>query len=154
MYKVMIYTLLSLTTLTCGRFEPAPGIVSAPEELEPYIQRYRDLKAENVGSPALNHSITVKFDDLQTGYLGVCRITTTRTGLKSETQVRVIAIDSDFWEFMSEAERLQLVLHEFGHCDLDLDHGEGGAIMNPQLIPEIDFVSNFEVLVDSLFAPR
>lgn len=150
--RVLLLLSLMIINLSCSEFTGAPGLYASDPELQPFVDRYLDLKLERTGSGSLAYRITVGFDDLPLGTIGLCTQTDFESWAGQVVSYRDIAVDLDTWGYMTEAEKLQVILHELGHCDLDLDHGGGGAIMDPTQMSDITFISNFDVLVDSLFA--
>lgn len=99
-----------------------------PLELTSYVHSYEDDKLEHTGITLPNHSIILSFAHLNEEYpnedwVGVCVI---------GQGTRKIKIDIDYWYRASEELRTQIIYHEFGHCDLDLGHSQGG-IMSSRL---------------------
>jgi len=60
-----------------------------------------------------------------------------------------IVIDYRQWRDYTSIKKEILLLHELGHCALDLPHGDG--IMNPELVDESYFLENKKKLIDNLF---
>lgn len=130
----------------CAGYAGAPGLVEVDVRLQKYVDKYIDAKVTNgFYARGVNYKIRVVFGDLKKpNQLGVCR-------RQSDKTTRVIGIDPDHWITMDEDRRLGLVFHEMGHCDLDLDHGQGGPIMDAILIQGVDFRDSYDSLVKQLF---
>ena len=60
-----------------------------------------------------------------------------------------IIIDYKQWRSYTSIKKEILLLHELGHCSLDLPHGEG--IMNPKLVEESFYLENKLKLIENLF---
>ena len=130
----------------CAGYAGAPGLVEVDPRLEKYVDKYLDAKvASGPHLRNVNYRMRVIFEkQAKPTRLGVCHRQSDRT-------IRVIGIDPGHWVVMSEASRYALMYHEMGHCDLDLDHGQGGAIMDAILIQGVYFQRNYDKLVKQLF---
>lgn len=93
----------------CGTFRSAKGIYIDPK-FDSYVQLF-----ENTYGIEVNVSIVFK-DIADEDVAGQCWYYTNRP--------RMIEIDTPYWNIISEAGREQLIMHELGHCVLDLDHDD------------------------------
>lgn len=111
--------LIMLTLLTsCGKpkteIDDPRTISGVDTSLAYYVDMYIQAK-EN----SLNYDIPVGFGDMTTKGLTVGECVKW-TG----TSYRQIVIKKDYWDEASESEKINLIFHEFGHCDLDRNHDE------------------------------
>lgn len=100
-----------------GRFEAhsekkieRPDITETNPVFKPYIQEFN----EYYGLPTW---VPVGFATLEEGVAGTCW--TTKVGgviLKA-----YVEIDTEYWFTISELQKRHLIIHELGHCVLDLD---------------------------------
>lgn len=91
----------------CGTFRSAKGIYIDPK-FDSYVQLF-----ENTYGIEVNVSIVFK-DITDEDVAGQCWYTTPRK----------IEIDTPYWNEITELGREQLILHELGHCVLNLDHND------------------------------
>jgi hypothetical protein len=79
------------------------------EEFLPYVDNYVAYKGS-----AISYDIPIQFSNLEHPKIGVCTIWTTGE--------RQIQIDREAWTSLSDSERIGLIFHELGHCDLNRGH--------------------------------
>jgi hypothetical protein len=71
------------------------------------------------------------------------------------TGTNEIDINIDYFERANNAEIEQVMIHELGHCILDLEHTEEKtAIMNPYSIFYADYVKDYNKLMNDFFSCR
>lgn len=120
----------------------APLPIKVDPDLRRYIILYSNYKLKYTGLEYKNN-VSMRLSDLQGYTVGAC---ITRVNNKR------INIDRYFWNnIASESERELLVLHELGHCDLDLEHTEGLNIMSSELLNSGTYILNKEALLKLLF---
>lgn len=100
----IIFLLLALTSVGCGK----KGIV------DPKLQVYMDRFSQDIGVDV--SYIDAKFGTLEGITVGVC---------KQGAFLSEITIDRGYWDFTTASDREELVMHELGHCALNLNHNEG-----------------------------
>jgi len=118
---------------------------SVGDDFKPYVAQYEQYKGAK-----MNQGISITFGDTgpnaQTA--GICRI---------QSNVRTIIVNKRYWDKFYESTRLELILHELGHCDLNRPHndklvdGRAVSIMNSYLFvltPEY-----FNAYIAELFSP-
>ncbi len=89
----------------------------------------------------------IEFRELEDTAVGTCYFKTDS-----------IAVDPTYWKYANETERLILILHELGHCDLRRLHIEGKfedgcpqSLMHPTVIPNQCFERYQEYYITELF---
>lgn len=108
--------------------EPSPDPVvsyDGPESVRPYVVQFvKDAMAQGVDvsgemvNPKLQIQIA-KLDNLGATVIGLCE-----TG-----GIRRVTLDPDFWDAVSENQKMLLMHHELGHCVLLRPHNSAtGAI--------------------------
>lgn len=78
---------------------------------------------------------------------------------RCDAETRTIILSKEIWFKMDSTQRMILVYHEMGHCELgrpdktDLmkDKPKPASLMHPILIRPIDFLENREYYVNELF---
>ncbi len=111
----MRYILLSALLLTgCGRgfhtkHDPR-AIHGVNPVFQPYIAQYLSYKGSS-----LSYDIPIQFADLNGSTVGLCT--------RWSTGERQIEIDYDYWTYsFDENDKLETIIHELGHCDLNRGH--------------------------------
>ena len=135
--------LLALLSVGCQK-DPRT-IHGVNSEIMPYLQQYILFK-----KAPLKYDIPIQFATLDFPKVGMCTI--------FSSGERQIEIDNNNWHnFLSEEEKLQLVLHELGHCDLNRNHimsakdGVPVSIMYPYVFPLMPEAESY--YIDELFNP-
>lgn len=74
-------------------------------------------------------------------------------GYCSVSAYRRIAFSGDFWLAVPDTYKEIVMLHEMGHCALNLEHTEPGVnnLMTPRLGDVIDYEQNKAWFIDKLF---
>ena len=190
MKKLLIFLLISVGAVSCGKDSveipndpvpmptesPAPTLpepspspspdpepvvdYSGPESLRPYIvdfvkhakEQGVDVSGEMV-SPKLVVQIA-SLDHLGYGVIGLCE-----TG-----GIRRVTLDPDFWDVVSETQKMLLMHHELGHCVLMRPHNsqigvipdESGhshelSIMYPIIFGDLQYSTHEEYYQKELF---
>lgn len=114
-----------------------------PEEIQPYVNRVQELytlyglddEAEEIAS------LTIEFRDLPKDYVGFCYPFRGK-----------IDIDTPFWKSATDAEKEELIIHEIGHCVLDLPHTEKPAIMQASGMLSDLYPRYYQLLLDNYFS--
>lgn len=116
MKKLLVLSLLFLSA--CGPQlvpqSPDPRTIAG---VDPTFQPYIDLYMQTKGS-GLRYDIPMAFAPQSGNTIGVCTRWT--------SGYRQIAIDPIYWNASTTtwAQRVNLIFHELGHCDLNRDHIE------------------------------
>ena len=77
---------------------------------KPYIEE-AIFMSKNVITEEDFSNITIGFEDLNDSSIGICR-----------GNVREIGIDKEYWSRASEESKMEIFLHEIGHCILNRYH--------------------------------
>ena len=107
--------LLALTLTGCATLDKAPGIYDPENSFVTYTESYLQHRETYLGSSIPNFSITITFRRLPEPKAGYCR-------RPSEGFARDIYIDPSYWASITENMRFNIIYHELGHCDLDVEH--------------------------------
>lgn len=141
MVKSLSLSILILFLCGCGGFYSIPSGHIDPE-FQSYVDDYKKDKLYYLNSTKFKRlSITFRpLDNLD----GVCEILSFNNIItKKETMsYRRIFVDPDTWSYSSNVERMLLIYHELGHCDLNLEHSYENTIMNEYGISENDFIKD------------
>lgn len=127
---------ISLLLLTaCGKpidQRDPRSVVGVNQQFVPYINMYISNKGRG-----LDYDIPMGFTDLPGDTVGVC--------YRWSNGYRQIQIDQDYWENeASENERISLMAHELGHCDLNRNHStDWNSIMYEYNLGSINFYELF-----------
>lgn len=78
------------------------------KEFKPYVTRFEYFYGKKV-STSIEFTDKLKGDD----WVGVCYYFSNH-----------VQIDRKFWREVDEATREELIFHELGHCELELEHDE------------------------------
>ena len=116
--KLLSIIVLALMMSACGKriSEPTqqPEAIIVDPTFIPYVDMYLKIK----GSP-LQYNIPIKFTaDIEGTVIGTCT--------RWSDGRREIVIDQAYWysSYTTENQRISLIFHELGHCDLDRGHIE------------------------------
>lgn len=131
-----------LLLAACGENSFEPYIEPS---LQPYADMYKNYK-KNYTNINYVRPIHLMYDDLTSNYIGLCQ--------KFSNGDRMIFVDRTFWANASEADREILILHEYGHCDLNLGHSEPKSIMEPYHIGAWNYLANQLYYLEELFGLR
>lgn len=104
--------LLSLTLVGCGK-SALNDLINNYTEYEDQPHTTDPAFFEYIDWLDLDRSTPIIFNDREKGISGTC---TTYTNYK------VIEIDPEYWDTATTNQRLELLAHEIGHCDYNLDH--------------------------------
>jgi hypothetical protein len=115
MKKLLFLSMLLLTA--CGNQQ---GFQTAKDPrdvtgIDPKFQGYVDMYVGVKGSP-LNYDIPIGFAPQNGNVIGMCT--------RWSNGYRQIEVDPTYWNdpTTTENERIALIFHELGHCDLNRDH--------------------------------
>ena len=132
---------LLLFLSACG----TPNVVNYPvtidKEFVPYIEQYR-LDKFRFTQSSTNEITAIFRSSPDSSYIGTCFI---------GYGTRWIEIDPSSWFNMTDSEKYILMLHEMGHCDLNLDHTPDISIMNEYLLSDWQFDQDREFYLKKLF---
>lgn len=105
-------TAMFLCLVGCG-IPPFDDIIK--KDGSPYERHTTDpVFHEYLDQLPLRSNVPIIFEKRDKGIAGTCT--------KWTDGYREIQIDKDYWEQIDEAHRLELLAHEIGHCDYDLEH--------------------------------
>jgi hypothetical protein len=108
-YLVVSFLFLSACS-QLGYQPPDPRTISGVNPVfQPYVDEYLSYKGYS-----LDYDIPIQFSDLEDLTAGLCT--------RWSTGERQIQIDEYHWNYMNEGQRINLIAHELGHCDLNRDH--------------------------------
>lgn len=83
----------------------------------PYVVHETDpVFYEYLDKLPLKNNTPIIFSDRKEGVAGTCTMWS--------DGYREIQIDPKYWNKIDRSHRLQLIAHEIGHCDYDLDHDD------------------------------
>ena len=125
--------LVLLLLCGCASMERAPGIYGTSDFMA-YTDAYLIYKEANLNTGAY-YSINIAFGELDAPTAARCYRTS------NQYASRDIVIDKAHWVRITDEQKLLLVFHELGHCDMNFEHQEDGVgIMNEKL--NIRYLSN------------
>lgn len=111
MKTLLLASLLLLTA--CGAqlqsTQDPRAFSSTDPTFQPYINKYITYKGS-----ALSYDIPIQFTDLPRYTVGLCT--------RWSNGYRQIQIDTGYWDQLDEGARQEVITHELGHCDLNLNH--------------------------------
>lgn len=127
-------------TLNKDLFKPTTDFKHVREpELESYFKQFEELTGLST------ENISTKFQTQEGMVVGMC--------YSWDTGEREIQVAYYFWDVASELERQNLILHEAGHCALNLGHDETfinkdnltipRSIMYPHLFANFDYYEKY-----------
>ncbi len=123
----MKYLLLATLLAGCASMNRTEGIYSDILDFNAYTDAYLNYKQIYIGRGA-DFSIEVIYGNTEFPTVGQCYRTADRNAS------REVIINPAFWARSNDEDRLELIFHEMGHCDMDFEHQEGiDGIMNSRL---------------------
>ena len=126
--KFAVHTYFILIFTSCSTFSRIPGIYTDIETFRPYITEYINLKQIYLGTDKAYYAIDIIYGTPEFPTVGQCYRTS------DPDLSRQVIINAHFWANSNDNERLELLLHELGHCDLNFSHQEERVgIMNAKL---------------------
>jgi hypothetical protein len=129
----LILTISLLLLTACSGFERTGYI---DPEFIPYVELFEEYKGNSIGN------MDIVFEIHKRPKVGVCHYA---------VEMRTIGIDPTYWKSASPARKENLIFHELGHCDLNLNHTEEYGIMFFSLLGT-DFYKEYrEDLIEDLF---
>jgi hypothetical protein len=133
MNKTLVLSLLLL--VSCGKHHKDPRTNhSTNAEFRSYINVFESNYGRHIGD------IPIYFADAKDNIAAQC--------LKWTTGEKAIEVDQVEWSWLSEEQRQQLIDHELGHCELNLEHNDKykrditgyylcpSSIMNPNVFSD------------------
>lgn len=122
-----------VVVLSCQtRPEPEPGQYSVPQEVEPFVQAFREA-AQQRNQTIQTDNLIITFGTIN-GH-DVCGECLRQAG---QTPRITLSLDRNCWQDADHNERECLVFHELGHCLLNRNHrtdrfpkGQYASLMNP-----------------------
>ncbi len=163
---ILLSFTLSSSLLGCQKEKEASISSNAPDvnfpddpHLAAYKSKYYSWAQRMTGINLATESIPIRFQHLgylesEGGITGMCRVWTSQDG---EMLSRYIEVDPVFWALSTEAQKQNLIYHEFGHCSLRRPHqsalnqGAPISVMFPDLLPADLFLKNQRVYLSELF---
>jgi hypothetical protein len=140
--KSLSSLILALTLSSCAPPNlPELGPVYVDSRFISYLNQYKADKLLYLNTEKVK-PVSIKFKP-STEYIGVCLIWTFGQ--------RLIEIDPIAWESLSESGKYILLVHELGHCDLDLDHTTESTIMQEYLMDDFRFNADRDYFLKKLF---
>lgn len=134
-FLILFYVNAGVLLASCGR----DGGVVIEEAFLPYIETLQE-EAKNQNLEIIIRNIEIRFGELPAANLqGVCR-TYTFGG-------KEIVINPESWKFSTQNERLNIIAHEIGHCNLGQGHEEGLTFMNPTKLHDEYISANYADLM-------
>ncbi len=122
----------------------ADGAVKSIDlELKPYFEEFDKMMMKETGKINRPFIGAAFVGSLNGKAVGACRIWNTGS--------REVLIERNFWDNASEEERENLILHELGHCALNLGHVNNYSIMNAYVLDINYFRNNRNKLIAELF---
>jgi len=136
-----VLTLLCLLLVGCGRDEEHHAVVDA--KLRDLVGRTQELLQVDLSG------ISVTFASLDKNTLALCTI---------EGKYREVKVNSSTWDTLSSNTKLEVMLHEMGHCALfkghvttKLDDGCPSSLMSPNNFSNEEcFTTHFDYYITEL----
>lgn len=113
-------------------------------EFVPYVEIYKGYKKEYLGHDYLDYTINVNFYDSPNKQIGKCLV-------NSQTKVRYIKIDIQWWSRANENDREVLIVHEMGHCDLNIVNHHVYGIMRESHLHADEYLRNKGLYLEKMF---
>lgn len=114
MVVLFLSGLILLLLLTgCDEREPIYKITPRSVKIDPAFQPYVDQYLRAKGAPLKYPEIQIRFANINDSAYAYCSYGN-----------RTILVNNYSWEGLSEINRLEVIVHELGHCDLDRPHDD------------------------------
>lgn len=136
---ITVYFILALLVLSgCAKLEDPRTIKGIAPEFSNYVNLYISLKGSSI------KDIPIQLADLEYPMVGKCT--------RWASGYRQIEISRSYWldEHTTESERINVLFHELGHCDLNRDHdssfrkdGYPTSLMFPYNIGFLDNMASY-----------
>lgn len=110
----------------------------------PYVDIYKKYKAQYLGYDYLDNDININFFDSPNTDIGNCSV-------NSLSKVRYIKIDIQWWSRASDYDKEILIVHEMGHCDLNIVKHHIYGIMRKQHLTAGEYLKNKGLYLEKLF---
>ena len=140
----IILILSFLIICSCGSLRSYETDYIDPRTL-PYIETYLYYKQQYLKDSYFYYDINVSFGDLPGNQLGICRWDS------DPDEKRHIIIDYNKWQYKTDIERTILILHEMGHCDLNIINHDSVGIMQPIILDANLFLKDESSYLKQLF---
>jgi hypothetical protein len=112
------------------------------ESFKPYVTRAIELyeKFGKYRAASQIPEMFIAFRNLNKNQIGVCY-----------PAFGHIEIDLRYWKKATHAQREELLLHELGHCVLDLDHSNPPSIMQATKTLDNEYIDNYNKHINEYF---
>lgn len=126
----MRYLALILLLTACGKKTPEHRV---EPEFVPYVEFFYE-EAAKAGHNLGRENIIVEFGELE-GQIAICQKIIERDAFNDISMVqKSVIVDARRWAVLGDNQRTAVMVHELGHCLLDLGHVGGYCnIMNAQV---------------------
>lgn len=144
--------LVVLVSLNINKYTPATPEIDS--KLQPYVSTFLSYCDTYKVDCSRVAEFSIKFSNFRVAkvyyklfsegsLIGLCKPTSNE-----------IEINEEYFNLSSAAEKEQLIIHELGHCILDLEHTEETEldIMNPYSFPEYVYLENYNELMNRFFS--
>lgn len=143
----MKYFLFLAFLFSCGKPNSSLVISQQPlfidEETQPFFDRFNDYASSLGVKPDYRNLVIRRTDESpKSTALAVC--------VSNGYNHREIIIYNRFWNTADDIQKEILVMHEAGHCCLNLDHKDD-SIMNAYLLSNNYYIANYDELIKELF---
>lgn len=127
-------------------------VVRIDSAFAPYIQVFEETSVK-YGKPIKIDNLVMIFNTREEQYAGVCY----KAGFYDFQNTPLIEINEYAWKILSEEQKLNLILHELGHCILNRDHtteskdGRPASLMYPSVFFPNIFFPNYDYYMEELY---
>lgn len=138
--RLLILTILLIINSACSMSN------QVDPELVPYIQEVSNiLGGADVYKTKEGLPINYELGKLPHGKMGECSPVRDRDGgFKA-----LVVISIDFWPYLSESSKIQLIAHEIGHCSFGIGH-TGSGLMQPTHIEGLNYEDTVKLIQEGI----
>lgn len=115
---IRVALILGLFLTGCGTLYKAPGVYDHVD-FKAYTNAYLEYKEHYLDNDKVNYAIDIVYGHTESPAIATCERPIPDT-LPYVT--REIIIDMTWWSTADDEQRLWLIFHELGHCDLNCSH--------------------------------
>ena len=122
MKNILIF---SLMLVSCGKYYADPrAILTTDAAFTPYIKDFETLYGKKINNIPINFGNTANV-----AFIAVCR--------KWSDFEKDIIVKKEVWNMLSKEQKQELIFHELGHCELNLEHISNYTynVNNPYICP-------------------
>lgn len=116
----MIIAVISIFTISCGPKYPKNGY-ETNEAFKPFVSSFEQ-------NMSVKNRVPVVFKNLEGSNIGLCH------RYANNVSANWIEIDEDYWSYLDDMGKEELIYHELGHCVFGLDHDDSEININGNTI--------------------